>query len=361
MSNLSSIDKNFTVTTKIDKPDIVWYDAAEAPIDVYGAYGRNPYTRMPTDIAEKTSEGVALLNLYTAGVRARFRCDSPYIAIHVKWKKMEHSPHMTDLNQAGFDLYAVTDDGEYKFIKPFFTPWNHSNATDGYESLLEVDAQMCDYVINFPCYNDVDRVFIGVSADAHFEKARKYRDIPPIVYYGSSITQGGCASRPGNIYQNFLVRWLDVDYVNLGFSGNGKGEQIMCDYLASLPMSVFVSDYDHNAPSPEHLEKTHYNLYKTIRKAYPDIPYVMISKPDYKSWVENDVKRKKIITESYGRAIAEGDKNVYFIDGETFFGDFERWAHTVDGCHPNDLGFYKMACGMYPVLKKIIEERYGKE
>lgn len=361
MSDLSKIDKNFTVVSKIDKPDIVWYDAAEAPFEIYGAYQKNSYTRMPCEIAEKVSEGVAELNRYTSGVRARFRCNSPYIAIHVKWRQMCHSPHMTDINHAGFDLYAVTDAGEYKFIKPFFTPWNGKGAEEGYESVLEVSGEMSDYVINFPSYNDVISLHIGVSESASFEPAAKYRDIPPIVFYGSSITQGGCASRPGNIYQNFLIRWLNVDCINLGFSGNGKAEQIMCDYLAGLPMSVFVSDYDHNAPSPEHLEKTHFNLYKTVREKNPDLPYVMISKPDYKSWIENDVRRKEIIKASYARAIAEGDENVYFIDGESFFGDFERWAHTVDGCHPNDLGFYKMALGMYPVLKDIIEKRYGKE
>ena len=120
MSNLSKIDKNFTVVTKINKPDIVWYDAAQAPIEIYGAYSKNPYTRMPADIAEKVSPGVAELNAYTSGIRAKFRCNSPYIAIHVKWRTMCHSPHMTDLNHAGFDLYAVTDGGEYQFIKPFF-------------------------------------------------------------------------------------------------------------------------------------------------------------------------------------------------------------------------------------------------
>lgn len=355
MSDISKIDSNFSVNTKIDKPDIIWYDAAEAPFEIYGAYSKNPYTRMPVDVAETVNEGVARLNYNTAGVRARFRCNSPYIAIHVEWKQFVHMQHATDIGLSGFDLYFLRGDDEYRLVKPFITPWNIEKAKSGYESVLDVSGEMCDYVLNFPSYNDVDRLFIGVSRDTVFESAAKYRDVLPIVYYGSSITQGGCACRPGNIYQNFLARMLNVDYINLGFSGNGKGEQTMADYIAELPMSVFVSDYDHNAPSPEHLEATHYNLYKTIRAKNPTLPYIMVSKPDYKSWVENDLRRKRIIKESYERALAEGDENVYFIDGESFFGDTERFSHTVDGCHPNDLGFYKMAMGFYPLLSRLLE------
>ena len=355
MKSISEIDKNFAVPATVDSENTVWYDAGEnsEEIVIYGAYSKNPYLRMPADIAEQVSEGVAALNTNTAGIRARLACDSPYIAIRVEYESFGYSPHMTSLNQAGFDLYSA-DGEECVFVKPLVPPGAISKNQDGYVAVIKGLSGYHDYIINFPCYNDVKRLLIGVSKTAKLGKPRSYRDIAPVVFYGSSITQGGCASRPGLIYQNYLSRWLDIDYINLGFSGNGKAEQIMADYLAGLNMSVFVSDYDHNAPSVEHLKVTHYNLYRTIRAKNPALPYIMISKPDYKRWVEADVIKKEIIKESYRRGIEEGDKNLYFIDGESFFGDFERFAHTVDGCHPNDLGFFKMARGIYPTLEKIL-------
>ncbi len=354
MSAISKIDKNFEIKTKIDKPDIVWYDAAEAPFRIHGAYSVNPYCRMNSDVAREIGTGVFQLHTNTAGIRCRFRCNSPYIAISVKWHAFNHMPHCTDLGISGFDLYSISDAGEYRAVKPFFTPWDISGANDGYDSLIDVKGEMLDYVINFPSYNDVDRLFIGVAKDTTFEEPGNYKNSLPVVFYGSSITQGGCASRPGNIYQNFLTRFLNIDYINLGFSGNGQAQPPMVEYLSNLDMCVFVSDYDHNAPSPDHLRKTHYKLYESIRTKKPDIPYIMISKPDYKFDNPRDVERKEIIKESYRRAVESGDKNVYFLDGESIFGDFERDAHTVDGCHPNDLGFYKFALALKPILEKLV-------
>jgi hypothetical protein len=145
-----------------------------------------------------------------------------------------------------------------------------------------------------------------------------------------------------------------MDYVDLGFSGNGQAQPPVVRYLSDLKMSVFVSDYDHNAPSVEHLSKTHYKLYEAISAKQPDILYIMISKPDFKSDNPNDVERKRIIKESYDRAKESGDKNVYFLDGESIFSDLERDAHTVDGCHPNDLGFYRFALALKPILEKLV-------
>ena len=126
----------------------------------------------------------------------------------------------------------------------------------------------------------------------------------------------------------------------------------MCEYLSGIDCSAFVCDYDHNAPDSVYLEKTHYALYETFRKKQPETPVVFISKPD----IEHDTDRKVrrgIIKKTYLRAIAEGDENVYFIDGGTFFGK-DRNACTVDGCHPNDLGFIRMANKIGAVLDKIL-------
>jgi hypothetical protein len=183
----------------------------------------------------------------------------------------------------------------------------------------------------------------------------KYRDLSPIVYYGSSITQGACASRPGNIYQNIICRRNNIDYVNLGFSGSGFAEDTMVDYLCGLEMSAFVCDYDHNAPNVSHLEATHRKMYEKIRAAHPELPYIMISRVDFDCEYYENIKRRDVIIDTYRYARATKDKNVYFIDGASVFRGPYQDLCTTDGCHPTDLGFYRMAMGMLPTLKKILK------
>ena len=360
--DISKIDKNFDINNKIPVDDVEWYNASEAPFVLYGGmHDEKGYCRIPRDIAATVSDGVRILNEHTAGIRVRFKTDSPYLAISVKWNGFFPMNHMPASGSSGFDLYKVKD-GLHKFVVPFIIFGQDRTINDvGYSSFRYLntvereeynEGEMADYILNFPLYNSVRELYIGVKKGSKVEKGGTYRNNLPVVFYGSSITQGGCASRPGNSYQGFISRALDLDYVNLGFSGSGKAEDEIIDYLKNIPMSIFVSDYDHNAPTLEHLQNTHYKLYKKIREVNPNLPYVMISKPDYYNLRDRD--RKAIVFETFNRAMAEGDNNVYFIDGGMLFSGDEREACTVDGCHPNDLGFYRMAQGITPTLKYIL-------
>ena len=183
--------------------------------------------------------------------------------------------------------------------------------------------------------------------------AEGYRYACPVVYYGSSITQGGCASRPGNAYPAILSRMLDCDFVNLGFSGNAKGEAEMADYIAGLPMSVFVYDYDHNADTSR-LQRTHARMFGIIRERQPQLPVIMLSRPQpYLD--EGERARRRIIEETFQSALRAGDKNVYFIDGSSLLHRFGGDSGTVDRCHPNDLGFMCMADGIRETLQRALE------
>ncbi len=178
----------------------------------------------------------------------------------------------------------------------------------------------------------------------------------PIVIYGSSIVHGTAATRPGLVYPSILSRELNADVRNLGFSGNAKGEEVLARWMAEQPMSVFISDYDHNAPDPEHLAATHYPLYRIIREKNPDVPYIMITRPNY--WTnttgEKDVlRRRDVIMRSYLKAREEGDENVYFIDGSSFFSTKECYDLSVDGTHPNDAGFLRMAEVIAALIRHI--------
>jgi hypothetical protein len=208
--------------------------------------------------------------------------------------------------------------------------------------------------IAFPLYGGVRKLLIGVNKGCTVKKAKPYTYQKPVLFYGSSITQGGCASHPGADHVAKVCRWLDTDYINLGFSGSARAEETMQNYLASLDPSVFVLDYDHNAPNPEHLVATHYPLYEKIRNAHKNTPIIFITRPDFEMDASG-ADRRAVIYETYCKAKANGDKLVWFIDGETMFGTQDRTDCTVDTCHPNDLGFYRMASTIYPVLKVALQ------
>ena len=188
------------------------------------------------------------------------------------------------------------------------------------------------------------------------EAPTPYRYEKPVLYYGSSITEGGIANSPANGYNAILSRRLDADYINLGFSGNAKGELAMADYINTLDFSVFVYDYDHNAPTVEHLAATHEPFFRRIREAHPTVPVIMLTRP-HATYGEDEIARRAVVKATYDHAKAEGDENVYFIDGETYFLDYpERELCFIDTIHPNDIGFLRMADTIEPLLKKLLSE-----
>ena len=350
--NIEEIDKNFVVNSKIDKEGIVFYNTKDKPFEIYGAY--EPFVRMPKEIAENTNRGVAELYKNTSGIRVRFSTDSPYVAILAKVPDITKSAHFSRSGLAGFDIYEYNS-GEYKYLRTFDPPINEDKRISG---VCELNTDgMHSLVINFPLYNNVDEFFIGLKKGSSLTGGDKYKIEKPIVYYGSSITQGGCASRPGVSYPSILSRRFDADYINLGFAGSARGEQIAAEYISTIDMSIFVLDYDHNAPDLEHLKNTHFNFYKTVRDNNPSVPIVMLSMP-FHTWVKDVEERKKVIMQTYNIAINNGDKNVYFIDGCTIPGIFGGENGTVDGCHPNDLGFMCMAEKAGEVIGDILSRNF---
>jgi len=344
------VDPNMIFQTSIKEEDIKFFNPKSEPFKIYGLYNYKDepvYKRLPDEIGLNVNEGVKSLYLETAGGRLRFSTDSEYVAIKVKMSKIHRLRHMPLSGSSSFDLYVETNAGSH-YCNTFMPP---IDMTDGYESELKFpDRQMRYITINFPSYNCVDEIFIGLQADSKIEEGWKYINEKPVVYYGSSITQGACSSRPGLTYQNIISRRLNLDYINLGFSGSARGEDIITNYMASLDMSIFVSDYDHNAPNTQHLKDTHCKLYNTIREKHPDIPYIIISRPNYYRVEKDSIERRDVIIETYRYARVLGDKNVYYIDGQNMFRGPDEDCCTVDACHPNDLGFLKMANSIGQVL-----------
>lgn len=345
MSDISKIDKNFKVETNINKVDIKFYNARVAPFEINGVfYEDGKFRRMPEAAAKAVSQGVHSLHTNTAGGRVRFKTDSPYIAISAKMPTVGKMSHFALCGSSGFDLYI-----NGKYARSYIPPFNFDN---GYESIMDALPQgMKEVLINFPLYSDVSDLFIGLSDSAEVLAPNPYEIEKPIVYYGSSVTQGGCASRAGTSYQGFVSRELNADFINLGFSGNAKGEQTMSDYIKTLDMSAFVLDYDYNTPSTEHLLATHEKMFLSIREAQPNLPIIMLSAPiaePLPTWAK---ERRAVIETTYKNALERGDKNVYFIDGNTLMSLCGKEG-TVDATHPTDLGFFSMAQAIIKVLKE---------
>ncbi|MBE7025866.1 MAG: hypothetical protein E7408_07430 [Ruminococcaceae bacterium] len=361
---LSELDKNFA-TEQFNCPDAVFYDVRKEPaFRIYGL--SNPteeeiFRRLPAEVAEATSPEVAELSKHTAGGRIRFKTDSPYIILRADMPPYAQSPRSSLCAMAGFDMY-ITKNGFHTHLDSYGPPEEQTEIVDGFSRIgwYPDDGVVRDFTLYFPPYAGVNNVYIGLKEGAKLLPGDGYKREKPVVFYGSSITQGGIVSRPSNTYQGFLSRRFDFDYINLGFSGSAKGEEVMARYIAGLDMSVFVMDYDHNAPTAAHLEKTHEPFFRIIRKAHPDLPVIFMSAPNIRrnpDWTS----RRKVIFGTYARALDAGDKNVYFVDGEQLYDGDAFEACTVDGLHPNDLGFYRMAKRVGATLELIYTRENKKE
>lgn len=376
MFDISNIDKNFKINFKIPE-DTEFYDCFSDPIKIHGLYldnDENVFTRLPESFMERNdiNDGLKYLMHDTAGGRIRFATDSPYVAVVVELLHVVNMMHMPPTGHSGMDVYTCKmGESNFTYKKTFMPKATMEDGDRIYSGLCEFgaydDYKNHEVMLNMPLYNGLVSVKVGIKKGCSLFSPVPYKIDKPVYFYGSSITQGGCASRPGNTYMSHISRWLDCDFVNLGFSGSAKGEIEIAEYIASREMSAFVLDYDANAPTKEHLLKTHYPFYKTIRDKHPDIPIIIVSYPKFDKrppflpylsdkYTKDQRVCNKIILETYLKAIDEGDENVYYIDGETMYGTEEQDACTVDNCHPNDLGFYKMAKMIYPVLKKSLKK-----
>lgn len=367
MFDIAQADYRLAEESPLAGKELTFYDVRKAPVNFYGLYdplGEAPFRRMPLDIAEGINRSIYNLSQQTSGGRIRFRTNSKTIALHVVQRnKTRFFPHMTAVGTSGFDLYRIVE-GKQVFVNSFRPPNDR-------EKPYDVSTQMrgegvYEYVLNFPLYDWVTELYLGLEPGSVLEPGTAYTGAEkPVVFYGSSVTQGGCACRPGTFYAAILSRWLDVDYHCFGFSGSCKGEPEMADYLASLDPSVYVLCYDFNAPDPEHLRATHEPLFRKIRAAHPQTPIVLTSsfgvpslqveEPDEP---ERD-ERRAIVRATYDNAVAAGDRKVWFVDNKDVFDAFGGNDCTVDGAHPNDLGFWIMANHLRPALEQALKAAKG--
>ncbi len=349
---IEKIDINFAVG-KVDGINFVYKNALEAPFELEGFawYEKGkPLKRIPHSIKENDiNNGVYVLANHTAGGVIRFRTDSPYIAIRARLlKKSQMIGHMPATGVSGFDLFR----GWYRYNA---NPFAGGKLSDPVERVIARKGQggvgMQDCAVYLPLYNGVEAIEIGIEPNAKIEPPTPRKIKKPILFYGSSITQGACASRPSNAYCAMLCRAVDAPMINLGFSGSAKGEEKMAELIAELDLSVFVYDYDHNAPDAAHLRATHEKFFKIIRAKKPDLPIIMLSRIS----TVRAKERFEIVKQTYDNAIKNGDKNVWLVDGADFTRAIDNAYWTMDNTHPNDFGFYLMFKRVLPVLEEALK------
>lgn len=355
MKSIAEIDPNFKLPESV--PDgIRFYEPYDAPFSLFGIAPnrRGMLCRLPEGFLPECSPGVQRLAYHLAGACVRFSTDADQLAVVWELTETANMPHFAASGQSGLELFEETDTGIYHVKNLIPAMDNGHGCRQKQSTCFPLPGGMRHYALYLPLYNGLTQLLLGFPPEAQIVPGRMPKIDKPIVFYGSSITQGGCASKAGSAYPSILCRWLDAAQINLGFSGNGKGEENMAKYIASLSMSLFVLDYDHNAPTPEHLERTHEPFFRIIRAAQPELPIIIVSRPSFDmNPVENTVRRE-IIQKTYEHAVAAGDTHVAFVDGETLYGSFERHMCSVDGTHPNDLGFWRIANSLKPVLQKLL-------
>ena len=302
--------------------------------------------RLPEDVRNEVPT-LQFLGRRPAGARLRFKTNAKNFSIRIFFEKIS-----VDI---GMSIYAAQSAAVMigKRYAGFVLPIKQYQEPEAYGEFKKDDT-LEQITVFLPRNVVVTDIILEFPDDAEILPADPYTYDKPLLYYGSSITEGAHVSRVTNGYNALLSAWLDTDYYNLGFSGSAKGEEPIARFIASLDISAFIMDYDHNAPDAEHLEKTHQKFFNIIRNAKPDMPIIIMTRPDFDYDAECP-KRREIIKKTYQDAKSAGDNNVYFIDGETFFGNEDRHYCTSDLIHPNDLGMYRMAKTIYPVLKEVLE------
>ena len=276
------------------------------------------------------------------------------LAVRVKLRGKAGMDHMPSTGQCGVDCYL----GEPGAMR-YRSTTRMDLSKDGYEHTLCNDpgSGLRQVTLNMPLYQGVEEIEVGVNSGAQVLPPADYAMPGRVVVYGTSITQGGCAARPGMAYTNILSRRLNVEFINLGFSGSGKGEPEVANVIAQIRDPIlYLLDYEANA-GLDGIKATLARLIEILRTSHPATPIVVISRvlPSVDRFQESARETRRQAVE-FQKGVVDarrkaGDRHISFVNGGHLMGeDFEEC--TVDGAHPTDLGFYRMAEALEPVVRR---------
>lgn len=322
---------------------------------VIGRYhDEKTYARFPARYKNTLRDKVWSLGQHSAGISIRFRTNAS--TIMVRWTLLNdaHLPHMPDTGVKGVDLYVYAE-GRWQYVRTGF-PREKSNEA----SLLSYpDAGPREYLLTLPLYDGVETLEIGVPLSADISRPREgyLVEEKPVVYYGTSIAQGGCASRPGLAFTNILSRAMDRSFVNLGFSGNGTIETSVGEAMGEIDAALFVIDCNPNT-QPELIYDRTIELVKMLKQKRPDVPILLLegflyTTDQFNPEVNETVRKKqKELRRAFETLRKSRTPGLHYQKADNFIGD--DYEGTVDGVHPNDLGMMRIADALLPVIKKIL-------
>ena len=333
---------------------IAWYSAKDLTIEGQGwKTTAAPYDRLPAKAEKLVRKPVWNLSRHSAGICVRFATNAE--TIHAKWALTSSSlgmAHMPPTGKSGLDLYVKTENGKWRWLGV-----GQPKAKTNTAALVKgITPGVREYMLYLPLYNGVSSVEIGIPANKEIAPlaARKKK---PIIFYGTSITQGGCASRTGMVHTAILGRRLDHPVINLGFSGNGRMEAEVAKLMTEIDASVYVIDCLPNISEKEIRERT-IPLINILRKAHPNTPILLVEDRTYSNAFLYPGKQKRHQTSraalkaAFDQLKKAGDKNLYYLEGDKLLDP--EGNSTVDGSHPTDLGFTQQANAMEPILKKLV-------
>jgi lysophospholipase L1-like esterase len=339
------------VGTEAKEDNIVWHDAAGLTIEGRGWSNTETfYYRLPKSAKSKVTDAVWGLGSNTAGMVVRFVTDAS--EIKARWSLTSANlamNHMAASGVSGVDLY-VKHNGNWRWLgvgRP-------SEQTNEVTLVSGLSTEKREFALYLPLYNGISKLELGILEGAKIEAAPP-RTVKPVVFYGTSITQGGCASRPGMAYPAIIGRKLDMPTINLGFSGNGRCEHEVADLLAELDPSVYVIDSLPNMTEDTVDERIRY-LLKALRREHPDTPVILVENVVHQNaFIHGDSSNPKnrILEKIYKDFAKEWDGGLYYVKCAKLLGS--DGEGTVDGVHPTDLGFLRMSESLTPVIRKALD------
>lgn len=323
------------------------------------------YTRIPANLKDSVRPDLWERSQCSSGIGVRFATDSKRIGVKYELLWDTHLIHMADTGLKGTDLYVFEGDSVWRHVntnRPYVKKDADGNKTKEVEStyVSNLDGKMHEYMIYFPLYDGVNELFVKVDSGAVITSGNTEIISPEtkIVAYGTSILQGGCASRTGMAATNIIGRELNCEVVNIGISGEGKMDQCMARAMAEIAdADLFLLD-----PVPNCTEMMcdtlTYDFVNILRKARPDVPIVMLEGPLYPYYRYDSFFNKYLpaknaaFRRNYEKLKAENPDNLYYVTSEGLDGVEDDG--TVDGIHLTDLGFRHYADKMVPILREIL-------
>lgn len=348
-----------SLTASAADDNIRWHSADQLPLIgkcVDDASTSMRYQRIPDSLLNVVRGGaLSELGRHSAGMALRFAACTD--RIDMRW----HSPfktlmnHQTPTGTRGLDLYTLEPDGTWTFVNSARPNVNSHNSTA--TVIANMDPVMREYLLYLPLYDGIDSLYIGLGGNAELHQPSDYfHKGKPIVMYGTSLLQGGCANRPAMAHTNILARRLNREVVNLGFSGNGQLDLEIARVMAAVPdPGLYVMDFVPNV-NEEQIDTLMIPFFEILREAHPDVPFLFVEDPNFPhkrfdKAIRHEVDyRNGMMKERYEKLAAKYG-NLHYLSADHLMGtDYEA---TVDGLHFTDLGFLRFADLMEPIIRRI--------